>query len=192
MSLFVCNNYAHRVTRHVVDPRWRYLARKNHVLLQNGLSIPDGIALSNDGKWIAVSSHGTHDVKLYSTADALGPDTEPAGVLRNANYPHGLRFTADDRHILVADAGSPMLHVYDRGAGWRGTRDPARSVAVLDDETYRRGAANIEEGGPKGLDIDRSNTIVAATCEEQILAFFSLASVLGNSEHAEVEEPLTA
>lgn len=192
VSLFVCNNYAHRVTRHVVDPRWRYLARKNHVLLQNGLDIPDGIALSNDGKWIAVSSHGTHDVKLYSTADALGPDTEPAGVLRNANYPHGLRFTADDRHIVVADAGSPMLHVYDRGAGWSGPRDPARSVAVLDDETYRRGAMNIEEGGPKGLDIDRSNTIVAATCEEQILAFFSLASVLGNSEQAEVEEPLTA
>ena len=192
VSLFVCNNYSHRVTRHIVDPRWRYLARKNHVILQKGLDIPDGIALSNDGRWIAVSSHGTHDVKLYSAADSLGPDTEPTGVLRNANYPHGLRFTADDRHVVVADAGSPMLHVYDRGAGWSGSRDPSRSVAVLDDETYRRGRGNIEEGGPKGLDIDRSNTIAAVTCEEQILAFFALSSVLRRDQLAPAETRATA
>lgn len=110
---------------------------------------------------------------------ALGPDTEPAGVLQHAGYPHGVRFTNDDRRILVADAGSRMVHVYAGDGDWNGHRAPARSVAVLDEETFQRGRASPEEGGPKGLDIDRSNSVVAVTCEEQTLAFFSLASMIG-------------
>lgn len=184
VSLLVCNNYIHQVTRHVIDPRSRYRVRKNQILLKRGLNIPDGIALSHDGQWIAVSSHGTHDIKIFATSGPLGPDAEPVGILQNANYPHGLRFTPDDRHILVADAGAPLIHVYDQGGGWAGPRDPARSVVVLDDKTFLRGHTNIEEGGPKGLDIDRSNNVVAVTCEERALAFFSLASFTVNQHQA--------
>ncbi len=184
ISLLVCNNYTHQVTRHAVDKRWGYRAWKNQVLLKRGLDIPDGVALSHDGQWIAISSHGTNDVKIYSMSASLGPDTEPAGILQNANYPHGLRFTGDDRQILVADAGSPVVHVYDSDTGWSGRHTPARSIAVLDDETFLKGRVNVEEGGPKGLDIDRSNRVVAVTCEEQTLAFFPLASFTGR--------PLTA
>ncbi len=36
------------------------------------------------------------------------------------------------------------------------------------------------EGGPKGLDIDRSGNVVAITCEEQALAFFALAALTGD------------
>lgn len=179
VSLLVCNNYRHQVTRHVVSRRWGYRALWNQALLKRGLDIPDGIALSHDGQWVAVSSHGTRDVKIYNMPASLGPETEPAGVLENANYPHGLRFTPDDRQILVADAGSPMLHIYDRGTSWNGRRAPSRSIAVLDNETFRRGRANVEEGGPKGLDIDRAGSVVAVTCEEQPLAFYSLASIAG-------------
>lgn len=178
-SLLVCNNYTHRVTRHVVNPWLGHRATGNHLLLKQGLDIPDGIAVSHDGQWIAVSSHGTRDVKMYRMSASLGPDTEPAGILQDANYPHGVRFTADDRHMLVADAGSPMLHVYERGTGWEGRRLPARSIAVLHEATFLRGRTNDEEGGPKGLDIDRSNSVVAVTCEEQTLAFFALASITG-------------
>jgi DNA-binding beta-propeller fold protein YncE len=147
--------------------------------LKQGLVIPDGIAISHDGRWIAVSSHGTHDVKIFDASATLGPKAQPAGILSRANYPHGLRFTQDDKHVLVADAGSPMLHVYAGEGGWTGYREPSRTVAVLDDETFARGSSNPEEGGPKGIDIDRSNTVVAVTCEEQALAFFSLATVVG-------------
>ncbi|CAN7618519.1 YncE family protein [Mesorhizobium sp. LjNodule214] len=188
-SLLVCNNYTHRVTRHVVDRLLGYRALRNQVLLKRGLDIPDGIALSHDGQWVAISSHGTKDVKIYSLSGPLGPDTEPAGILDNANYPHGLRFTADDRHILVADAGSPRLHVYDSEGGWT----PSRSLVVLDDETFLRGRISDEEGGPKGLDIDRSNNVVALTCEEQALAFYSLASIIGRAgqrARAGVDAPL--
>ncbi len=180
VAVYVCNNYADRVTRHVIAPQLGYLGWRNQVMLQRGLIIPDGIAISGDGRWIAVSSHATRDVKLFDAAAAPGPETEPAGVLRDANYPHGLRFTADARHILVADAASPNVYVYERGASWAGPRDPVRAVTVLDSETFLRGSNSPEEGGPKGLDIDRSGRVVAVTCEERQLAFFTLGSVLGN------------
>lgn len=183
VSLLVCNNYTHLVTRHVLNRWLGYRATSNQPLLKRGLDIPDGIALSHDGKWIAVSSHGTKDVKIYSMSASLGPDSEPAGILRNAGYPHGVRFTADDRHILVADAGSQMVHVYAGDGGWKEHREPARSVAVLDEATFLRGRASFDEGGPKGLDIDRSNSVVAVTCEEQTLAFFALATILGAVEN---------
>ncbi len=182
VSLLVCNNYTHRITQHIVDPAAGYRVRKNSVLLERSLDIPDGVAVSHDGKWIAVSNRGTHEVMLFDASAPLGPYTKPAGVLGGVDYPHGLRFTQDDRHLLVADAGAPLIHVYERGTGWAGTRDPLRSVTVLDDETFNRGRANPTEGGPKGLDIDSSGKVVAATCEEQTLAFFSLADVIGAGE----------
>jgi DNA-binding beta-propeller fold protein YncE len=179
VALFVCNNYAHRVTRHVCAPRLGYLNWRNQVLLRRGLEVPDGIAVSGDGRWLAVSSHATRDVKIFDASAPLGPDVEPVGSLGQLGYPHGLRFTADDRHLVVADAASPNLHVYDRGESWMGPRDPVRSVAVLDRETFLRGRNNPEEGGPKGLDVDRTGTLLAITCEEERLALFTLPSVLG-------------
>ena len=192
ISLLVCNNYTHRVTRHLVDAKSPYRVTKNRVLMKRRLSIPDGIALSSDGRWIAVSSHGTRDVKIFDASRPLGRRTLPAGILLNANYPHGVRFTGDDEHIVVADAGSPVIKIYDRGTGWEGSREPARTVTVLDDETFERGRKSFEEGGPKGLDIDRSNSVVAVTCEEQTLAFFSLAAILGDDRQQRTEMRRTA
>lgn len=184
IELLVCHNYVHRVTRHVVAPRLGYLPWRNHVLLEQGLEIPDGIAVSGDGRWLAVSSHATRDVKIFDAAAPLGPAAQPVGVLRETNCPHGLRFTPDDRHIVVADAASPNVHVYERGRSWAGSREPARTVAVLDQETFLRGHSNPEEGGPKGLDIDRTGGLLAITCEEQPLALFAVSSVLGEGEAA--------
>src|SRR5690606_38596513 len=135
-----------------------------------------------DGNWIAVGNHGTHEVILFDASALLGPSTKPTGVLGGTDYPHGLRFTIDDRHLLVAVAGAPLLHVYERGDGWSEPRDPIRSVTGSNAQTFRRGRANRAEGGPKGLDIDRSGKVVAATCEEQTMAFFSLADFTGAGE----------
>ena len=38
---------------------------------------------------------------------------------------------------------------------------------------------NPQEGGPKGIDIDKDMTVLAATCEFQTLAFFDLARTDG-------------
>lgn len=91
------------------------------------------------------------------------------------------------RHILVADAGSRMVRVYAGDGDWNGHRMPTRSVTVLDEDTFLRGRASPEEGGPKGLDVDRSNCVVAVTCEEQTLAFFALLSILGGVENCRQE-----
>jgi hypothetical protein len=179
ISLLVCNNYTHRVTQHVVDPAQGYRIRRNRVLMERSLDIPDGIAVSYDERWIAVSNHNTHEVLMFDAAAPLGPYTKPAGALSDVEYPHGLRFTPDDKYLLVADAGAPEIVVYERGDGWAGTREPRRVVTVLDDETFLRGRSNPQEGGPKGLDIDRSGKVVAMTCEEQPLAFFSLDEMIG-------------
>ena len=93
--------------------------------------------------------------------------------------PHGLRFSNDDLHVLVADAASPVIYVYHSNAGWDGDHDATRSVVVLDDETFLRGRHNKEEGGPKGIDIDRSGHVVAVTCEERPLAFYPLCAITG-------------
>ena len=63
---------------------------------------------------MAISSHSTHDVKMFATGGKPGRWTAPAGSLRNVDCPHGLRFSNDDRHVLVADAASPVINVYRR------------------------------------------------------------------------------
>lgn len=186
LSFLTCNNYSHRVTRHLVDPAESYRLVDKEVFLRRGLIIPDGIALSHDGRWLAVSSHGTHDVKLYSTSGALGRETEPAAALTGAGYPHGLQFSADDAHVLVADAGSQVVNVYARGTDWAGEHTPVHSVEVIDGEAFARGRRNIEEGGPKGLAIDRTGELVGITCEEQPLALYALRAM---TESVAASEP---
>jgi DNA-binding beta-propeller fold protein YncE len=182
VSVLVCNNYIHRVTRHVLEPEAGYRVKRNQVFLRRGLKIPDGVTVSSDGQWIAISSHHTNDVKVFSTSARLGRLAKAVGILKNANFPHGLRFTADGRYLLVADAGSPVVHVYVRGETWAGTREPVRSAVVLDDKTFARGRENVEEGGPKGIDIDPTGTVVAVTCDTQPLAFYALADFIGEAQ----------
>lgn len=179
VSILVCNNYSHVVTRHVLDPARRYRVLRHEVFSRRGLNIPDGISLSPDGEWVAISSHGTHDVQLFARGGAS--DQLAGGTLSGVAYPHGIRFTPDGRYLLAADAGAPVVHIYARGDSWAGERGPARTVTVLDDETFARGRHNVEEGGPKGIDIDQTGQFLAVTCEEQELTFFRLDDLLPRS-----------
>jgi hypothetical protein len=186
-DILVCNNYANQVTRHRLIGGARPHVRKNRVLLQEGLDLPDGVAFSPSARWIAVSNHNTGSVLVYRNKGSLDRWTKPAGHLRGAGYPHGVRFTADGQFVFVADAGSPVVHVYFAiGGGWRGTRDPMVSLRVLNEEAYRRGRTNREEGGPKGIDIDGGMRVLATTCWEQPLAFFDLRAMLKKIEHRSI------
>jgi hypothetical protein len=183
VELLVCNNYANTVTRHVVDRRGGHAPVRDELFLKRQLDVPDGICVSADGAWIAVSNHNTHSVLLYDRTAAPGPDAEPDGVLRNVLCPHGVRFTPDQKHILVADAAARYVNVYQRGgASWRGTRDPVRLFPVLSDEVFRRGRHNPQEGGPKGIDIGTELRVLAVTCECQALAFFDVDEILRVAE----------
>ncbi|HEX8679597.1 MAG TPA: hypothetical protein VF683_06545, partial [Chthoniobacterales bacterium] len=178
-EVLICNNYAHTVTRHrAASDRTRAL-KTSEILLRKYLHIPDSVAVSRDRRWIAVSNHSTHDVLLYENSPALNPETKPDGILRGVLYPHGLRFSADGRHLFVADAGAPYLHVYAQDFDeWRGVRDPAASVKIMDDAAFEMGRHIPQSGGPKGLDIDAACRVVVVTSEYQPLAFFDMPALL--------------
>lgn len=174
-EVLACNNWRNTVTRHplIADGG----TATGEVAAREWLDLPDGLALSRDARWLAVSSHNTHTVFIYALPGGDG-DGDPVGMLRGVRYPHGLRFANDDRHLLVADAGSPYVHSFASSGDWRGVRLPVATVRVVDDETFARGRKNPAEGGPKGLDVEPRTNVLAVTLEEQALAFFDLDSVL--------------
>jgi DNA-binding beta-propeller fold protein YncE len=183
VELLVCNNYVHTVTRHRLDPARDFAPLGDETLLQSGLDVPDGICFSPDGRWIAFSNHNTHSVLLYDLSRRPGPDSPPDGVLRNVLCPHGVRFTADQEFILVADAAARYVNVYRKGAqGWHGRRDPVRLFPVMSAEVFARGRHNPQEGGPKGIDISHDSHVLVCTCEFQALAFFDVAEIVGVAE----------
>ena len=177
-EILICNNDGHTITRHVFD-RDAGALRTSEILLQRHLDVPDGVSLSADRRWIAVSNHGTHNVFLYENSPALNCEAKPDGILRGVHYPHGLRFSADGRHLLVADAGAPFLHVYAQDSvEWRGVRNPIATIRIMDDAVFGRGRHNREEGGAKGLDLGPSSNVLVVTSECQPLAFFDVAALL--------------
>jgi hypothetical protein len=176
-ELLVCNNFRHAITRHLLAPGAQDAAAE--IILGKWLDVPDGIAVSGDGRWIAVSNHFTHNVLIYENTPALAPDADPDGILRSMHHPHGIRFSADGRYVFVADAGAPYVHVYrSDDACWRGVRSPMISFKVMDDAAFLRGHVNVHEGGPKGVDLDNDARVLVVTSEHQPLAFFDLAAVL--------------
>ena len=178
-ELLICNNYAHYVSRHIVERNEQIVLKSHEILLSRGLKFPDGVAIDRQRRWIAVSNHEAHSVSLYENTARLNPDSKPDGTLRNVNYPHGVRFTSDNNFVLVADAGSPYVNVYARGSGtWRGTRYPVRAFRTMPESVYLRGRFHPQEGGPKGIDLDSTMSVLVATCAEQGLAFFDLAGIL--------------
>jgi len=178
-EVLICNNESHTVTRNHLGWKDGSHVFGSEIVVHKYLRIPDGVALSADRRWMAVSNHSPHSVLLYEAPSAPGAEDEPYGVLRGAYYPHGLRFSADGRHLFVVDAGAPFLHVYVQGGdGWRGVRHPAATVRIMDATTFARGRHNPEEGGAKGIALDAGSHVLATTCESQPLAFWDLPSVL--------------
>ncbi|MCZ8259862.1 MAG: hypothetical protein O9333_07005 [Beijerinckiaceae bacterium] len=190
-DVLVCNNYAHTVSRHLVDlgPENRVLSSR--ILLTRDLDIPDGVAFSADARWIAASNHSHHCVHLYRNDPDLHAGKAPDGRLIGQAYPHGIRFAAGGRLLFVADAGAPYVHVYRSEDGdWSGDREPALALRVIDQDTFIRGQLNPQEGGPKGIDLTRDQKILVASCEHQPVTFHrvddAIASLLpaGGAEAA--------
>jgi len=176
----IVNGGGNTVTRHLIDLGAGCSITNHEVLFKKRLDVPDGICLSKEMQWIAVSNHSAHNVLLYENTPSLNESSDPDGILRCANYPHGLRFTSDGRFILVADGDLPYVHIYEKDdAGWRGVRNPLSSFRVLNNDDYLRGRdSRPGEGGPKGIDIHDATNIFVTTCQEQPLAFFDLSAVL--------------
>lgn len=178
-EILICNNDAHTVTRHWWSRGAPDTNDNGAVLLERYLDVPDGVACSGDLRWIAVSNHTPHCVMVYPNSSSLSGGAEPTGILRGVKYPHGVSFTADGNHLLVADAGAPYIHIYaQQPDDWRGVRYPHASLRIMDDDTFRRGHHDREQGGPKGLDVDSASSLLAVTGHYLPLAFFSVPRLL--------------
>jgi DNA-binding beta-propeller fold protein YncE len=185
----ICNNRTHCVTKHQLDRGAGFSSKHSEVLLKKWLNFPDGISVSTKKKWIAVSSHETHAVLLYEINASLNASSDPVGILRLTNYPHGVRFTSDDRFILVADGGSPYVNIYgNHRSDWRGVRDPLLSFRVLEEDEFLRGHYNSREGGPKGIDINSDANVLVTTCQSQPLRFYDLDAILNELSTARVAQ----
>ncbi|MBM3275313.1 MAG: hypothetical protein FJZ00_09180 [Candidatus Sericytochromatia bacterium] len=178
-EILVCNNFRHTVTRHRLDRTAGWRVSGGDVLLQKWLEIPDGVCVSRDRRWLAVSNHQTGSIFVYENLPSLNPDADPDGILRRVYYPHGLRFSPDGCCLFAADAGAPCVHVYAAEDGrWWGVRNPVATIRTMDDAVFSSGHARPEEGGPKGLDIDPGGRVLVTTLEHQPLAFFDAEAML--------------
>jgi hypothetical protein len=180
-ELFVCDNAGNQVTRHeiVTDAGSLRVARSDRCPAR-GLGIPDGVAVSVDGRMLAVSNHLHQCVLVYDRGDISDLDAVPRAVLRGVVYPHGLRFVGAE-HLLVTDTSRPYVHRFTApGGAWAGVHYPDATVQIMSDEDFLRGHHNALEGGPKGLDIDRTGRLVATTCASQPLAFFLLDDLVAH------------
>ena len=178
IEMFVCNNYVDHVSRHLIDTRNGYQLIASDVLVDD-VSVPDGIALSPSGRWIAISNHESRDVLIVRDDRRQGSPARPAGALTGTRYPHGLTFTPDERHVLVADAGAPQVLLYSSDDGdWSGERKPSQVIRTMSDALFRRGHRFPSEGGPKGMDLSRDSRIMVTTCQEQPLAFFDMDGLI--------------
>jgi hypothetical protein len=185
IEALVCDNQRSIVTKHelLLDP---LRVNSSHVLLRRFLDFPDGISVTADNEWIAISNHDAHLVLVYRWTPALAEQSEPNAVLRGTISPHGLQFTQDGRHLIVADAGRPYVNVYERhGQAWSGVRYPDAFVRVMSDEIYALGRDH-ESRGPKGVSIDNSGRVLTVTFEKRPIAFFDLAIALrARGDHCE-------
>ncbi|MEA3016702.1 MAG: hypothetical protein QOI38_1424 [Sphingomonadales bacterium] len=179
-ELLVCNNYVHTVSRHLLDLRAGVAAVATDILLAGGIDVPDGVAHSPTGRWLAVSNHFDHCVHLYRNAPELRRNSAPCGLLTGLRYAHGLRFSPDETVLVVADSGAPFVYLFRAENGdWEGERAPALSLKVMTDEEFESARDNPEEGGPKGLDLSPDGRLLALTCTQLPLAFFDFAEIAG-------------
>lgn len=179
-EIFVCNNYANTVTRHLVNITGGMAVLHSDVAYRDCLKVPDSIAISSSGEWIAVSNHYENAVFIYRQ----GGGDRPIGYLEGIGFPHGLRFLpGNDNAILVADAGAPFVHLFKTNDGsWAGTRLPVSVVEVMDKATFDRGHTNPEEGGPKGIALSPDGKLLFVTCEFEPLVIFDIEDILAEAE----------
>jgi DNA-binding beta-propeller fold protein YncE len=196
--ILVCNNYQNNVVSFIADLSDSLKLKNEGLLVKRHLDLPDGVDVSLNGRYAALSCHESHNVLIYKLSPFLNRYTAPRAILRDIGCPHGVRFSADGKRIFVADAGTQFLHVfYSEGGDWNETLYAEKTIKIVDDEIYTSSRTDStgkifpEEGGLKGLDFANNDELVVTTAEDQVLRFFSTESLVsekGSVEHISLLE----
>lgn len=182
-EILVCSNSGNHVTSHILDGADNFNVIGGAILLENKIQTPDGVAFSPDRRWIAVSNHTNHSVYIYENVKSLNPASEPCAVLPGITYPHGITFTGCAQFLFVTAAGAPFIYGYHNPSGeWHGEYQPFTKFKSLDDEAFKRGNYNEQEGGTKGICFAHNANILAMTCSEQPLVFADMTALMSAQE----------
>ncbi len=176
--LYICANYTNTVSKHPFAVRGGGIEiGSGELVVETGLELIDGISISRDGQWIAVSDSAHGRVAIFR-----GDNHSEACELRDKDlgYPHGLCFDPTHKRLYVSDAGERLLHVFESVDGtWERSMDrSAFSLPSIGDEAFYKTKHSVPEefrplvGGIKGLDLDPSGRFLIGTCLNQIMAVF--------------------
>jgi hypothetical protein len=180
----ICSNYGHYVSSHILDERKKFSPQSSIMLLQVDLNVPDGVAVSDDRRWIGVSNHDQHSIHIYSNDKLLDKYTHPSAILHGPLYPHGIIFFKDSHYIFVADAGAPYVYGFFSSSGnWIGKLQPFIKLQVMNADFFKAGHVNPQEGGPKGIYITQDSHLLIITCDQVRIAFFDLTKILKPFNH---------
>ncbi|HEX3584288.1 MAG TPA: beta-propeller fold lactonase family protein [Thermoanaerobaculia bacterium] len=132
---------------------------------------PDGLAFSDEGRWLAVANHGNNTVAIFECGAA---DSAAVTILRHRSFrfPHSVAFTPGADQLLVTNAGANYFSVFERHeGGW--SRSPVARHIVGPDRTFREVNARCKaEGGPKGIAVHGEH--VAICSPEQGIVLYTL------------------
>jgi len=189
-EIFICSNAGNYVSHYILDESENFAVKASAFLLKKDIYIPDGVKLSQDGKWLAISNHEKHQVFVYKNTQPLNCSSLPNATLHGTNYPHGVTFSTNQQFIFVADAGGPFVYVYHNSANdWNGDYFPCATIRIMDDETFKLGHTNKQEGGAKGISITQDSSLIATTCGTKPLAFFYVKDLIKSMQQTTVEAP---
>ena len=179
VDVLVCNNYSHKISRHIIPLKSRFKFVKNSIFLEKGLNIPDGIAINKTKNRLAISDHNTNRVLIFNLLKDKTSKTESIGELKEVGCPHGVRFSDDGKNVIVADAGAPYIYIYHSKDGdWSGTTYPSKQLLCMKDEDFLKWRNNPQEGGPKGLDISTNGCLLAMSTHAAPLDFFNVKNII--------------
>lgn len=181
--IFVCNNHRHTITSHVIELNGKIRIKNEGILIENTLRFPDGISVSRDGRWIAISNHDYGQVAIFENTPDLNKDSLPGTVLDGPVCPHGIRFGREDKNLYVADASTQYLYIYESDDGnWGDVRNASRAVKIVDDDRFYYGKTGLKDGGVKGIAIDHSNSMLLTTHRMEVIGFYDL-NTIQNLDH---------
>ena len=167
--LAACNLTTDKVTFYRRTPHadtTEFEARPCFTMQRKGIAMPDGLAFSRDGRWLAVANHGQQTVSIYRRQDGDGGNEpsfhrKPVAVIADSSlhYPHSVAFTPRRNHVVVTCAGANYLNIYrcepgpaDDPSEVRWSLGPAQQLLIGSEDTFRAvNACNKMEGGPKGV-----------------------------------------
>ncbi|WP_234570552.1 hypothetical protein [Rhodohalobacter sp. 614A] len=176
--IFVCNNHRHTITSHVINLENGVKVKNEGILIENSLRFPDGITVSLDGKWIAISNHDYGQVAIYENSGELNKKTSPAVALDGPVCPHGIRFSPDAKKLYVADAATQYVYFFESEDGnWSRVKNSPKALKLVDDDQFYYGKTGVKEGGVKGIDIDRSNAFLILTHRMEVVGLYDVQAL---------------